>query len=522
MTSPYTFSGKQIPAPPVAHGLNSNIPENKQMPMQMYGQKTLSYPTGNNQVFSNAPSHISSVTRLVPNMMPTPLKLVDIAQQKPLLQEAGQHGQPSQALNHDNMSSQNQDANVLSGQNGNANSAQNQIPNTNPIQNQQSHVAQEQTSVRYQNSPSQAFVLPRGQFDQRNQYEQMQRGQFEQRNQFDQRNQFEQRNQFDQRGQFDQRSQFDQRGQLGQFDQRFDHRFEQRGQFERPHNRDESIQNHQFGVAYSHPEEHYDHADFRYHQDGRMVQNSYSTQKNGAFNYIGHGIGMQPQGPVNSMYSQPQTEFTKPTKSPAQQTPYGSSTSTPISEVAQQSGALEQEKQRQSASSSVSLSSGHEETPSSGTSAAITTIKTKFVSAIEGDGTKRKRGRPKKFILDPSTNQYIDSSHENYKRLNRLHKESIEAAGERNTPKDSATDFIAKGTNLGSLNDQAVKQLLEKKDRRGRPRKFPIEQTGVTIKGVRVNGSLKRRKPSSPSLDADGNKRKRGRPKREPETPELK
>lgn len=153
----------------------------------------------------------------------------------------------------------------------------------------------------------------------------------------------------------------------------------------------------------------------------------------------------------------------------------------------------------------------------SGTKSEIPQILTKIVASTDDGGAKKKRGRPKKLILDPETNQFIDSSHEHYKRLNKLLKERSA------TVKPSSLDsevgkFIQKGTNFGSLDDQAVKQLLEQKDRRGRPRKFPIEQTGVTIKGIRVNGTLKVRKKSSTSTSPSpdqGIKKKRGRPKRD-------
>lgn len=131
-----------------------------------------------------------------------------------------------------------------------------------------------------------------------------------------------------------------------------------------------------------------------------------------------------------------------------------------------------------------------------------------------GEG-KKKRGRPKKLILDPETNQYIDSSHEHFKKLNRLLKESS------NPPRaivlsELVGKLVTTGSNFNSLNDQTVKQLLEQKDRRGRPRKFPIEQTGVTIRGIRVNGTVKSRKRSSNSESLEeGTKKKRGRPRRE-------
>lgn len=143
----------------------------------------------------------------------------------------------------------------------------------------------------------------------------------------------------------------------------------------------------------------------------------------------------------------------------------------------------------------------------------LPSIVTKTVAPT--DEGKKKRGRPKKLILDPETNQYIDSSHEHYKRLNRLLKESS------NPPKaiilsELVGKLVTTGSNFNSLNDQTVKQLLEQKDRRGRPRKFPIEQTGVTIRGIRVNGTVKSRKRSTTTESLEeGTKRKRGRPRRE-------
>jgi hypothetical protein len=52
------------------------------------------------------------------------------------------------------------------------------------------------------------------------------------------------------------------------------------------------------------------------------------------------------------------------------------------------------------------------------------------------------------------------------------------------------------------MDDEAVKELLKRKDRRGRPRKFPIEETGLTIKGIRVNGVTKNRKAKSGNMYA--------------------
>lgn len=151
------------------------------------------------------------------------------------------------------------------------------------------------------------------------------------------------------------------------------------------------------------------------------------------------------------------------------------------------------------------------------------TIVAKYVPATEEDGSKKKRGRPKKLLLDPSTNEFIDSSHENYKRLNRMLKSSTSVAQPGDEDKEKYIGLV-KGTSLNSLNDIALQQLLEKKDKRGRPRKFPIEKTGLTIRGIRVSGTG--RATSSKTLDAVGDqdkvaKRKRGRPKREETEPAI-
>lgn len=150
------------------------------------------------------------------------------------------------------------------------------------------------------------------------------------------------------------------------------------------------------------------------------------------------------------------------------------------------------------------------------------TIVTKFVPATEDDGSKKKRGRPKKYILDPATNDFIDSSHENFKRLNKLLKSTTKTKLKKLGDAEQHIGIV-KGTSLKSLNDVAVQQLLEKKDKRGRPRKFPIEKTGLTIRGVRVSGtgrgpSEKRLPVATTVLTAEMDKvtkRKRGRPKRE-------
>ncbi|EDK40990.2 hypothetical protein PGUG_05088 [Meyerozyma guilliermondii ATCC 6260] len=114
---------------------------------------------------------------------------------------------------------------------------------------------------------------------------------------------------------------------------------------------------------------------------------------------------------------------------------------------------------------------------------------------------KKKRGRPKKLILDPSTKSYIDSSHPRFKQLNKILKESSNPS----TPNSSLGHMngqegsrqLTQVTHLRDMDDEAVKELLKRKDRRGRPRKFPIEETGLTIKGIRVNGVAKNRKAKS-------------------------
>lgn len=130
------------------------------------------------------------------------------------------------------------------------------------------------------------------------------------------------------------------------------------------------------------------------------------------------------------------------------------------------------------------------------------------------ESSKKKRGRPKKLILDPETNVYIDSSHGKFKKLNKLLKESAQAQ----KPAESASDgsLMSKGSNIETIKDDVLKDLLKKKDKRGRPRKFPIEETGVTIKGIRVNGSLKARKKASAlrAKDSKIEKKKRGRPRK--------
>ncbi|KAK6465212.1 hypothetical protein DFJ63DRAFT_316448 [Scheffersomyces coipomensis] len=153
------------------------------------------------------------------------------------------------------------------------------------------------------------------------------------------------------------------------------------------------------------------------------------------------------------------------------------------------------------------------------------------------NGEKKRRGRPKKLILDPETNQYIDSHHPRFKQLNKnlkittaelaqssaLTDHHYSIGTNQTTINPSATTTTApiqvslpiqgisngkppkpekeltpdlsrlfeQPTYLRTLSDPSVQNLIQKKDRRGRPRKFPVEQTGVTIKGIRVNGSIK-------------------------------
>lgn len=129
----------------------------------------------------------------------------------------------------------------------------------------------------------------------------------------------------------------------------------------------------------------------------------------------------------------------------------------------------------------------------------------------QASDTKKRRGRPKKFILDPSTNEYIDSTHPNFKALNRVFKKSTKRKNRTSNPQVSVPNSLPnaqpdyeseeaqharkmarlqdKPPYLRSLEDETVKNLIKKKDRRGRPRKFPVEQTGITIKGIRVNGT---------------------------------
>lgn len=168
-------------------------------------------------------------------------------------------------------------------------------------------------------------------------------------------------------------------------------------------------------------------------------------------------------------------------------------------------------------------------------------IKTQQQYHFDADG-KKKRGRPKKLILDPETNTYIDSTHPNFKHLNKVLKDATDGglskahqkelkqqrkqlqqqqaqqqaqaqaqaqqAQQQQQPKKrgrkpnsakahidnegipaSLSKLFEQPPSMRNLGDEAVQQLLKKKDRRGRPRKFPVEETGVTIKGIRINGN---------------------------------
>lgn len=120
---------------------------------------------------------------------------------------------------------------------------------------------------------------------------------------------------------------------------------------------------------------------------------------------------------------------------------------------------------------------------------------------------KKGRGRPKKLIFDPSTQQYVDSAHPNYKDLNKLLKQSMLSLKALNSgayngndgevtsselhapiPPDIVRRIISQPLYSRRIDDEAVRQLIRRRDRRGRPRKYTEEETGVTIRGIRVNG----------------------------------
>lgn len=489
MNSQYSYSGNQIPTPGT-HSANGDIPDNKQMPGQMYGQKTRLYPNGNAglQTFQNTPSpNLSLASRFVPNgsiIMGSPLKM--LPHQNLQFQQRLQTGQ-NQQLPHQQTHPQAQQAHHLQTQ------VQHQSSQGSP--NHQNH----QT---LQNTPN----LQSHQTLQSNQA--LQNGQSHQNHQSIQTNQNHQALQNHQTHQLQQH----------QLQQQYQLQY-QSAPAQNPYRPNQALmdsrlhqntrddlqvgQAHQFALSFPQPGEDVldSHQDLRYAPDSRVLQNGFLNKA--APNYMGHSMPLPAASQMTSVFSLPHDSSAKSLP----QNPSYTAPPTTLKPIEEPQRSLPLESDKPGPISSAALTSLPDDMP----------LKTKFVPAIMEDGIKRKRGRPKKFILDPSTNQYIDSSHENYKRLNRIHKESMDAAN-KSDAKEGTPGFIAKGTSLGSLNDQAVKQLLEKKDRRGRPRKFPIEQTGVTIKGVRVNGTLKRRKPSTPTLEADGiTKRKRGRPKRIPD-----
>lgn len=181
-----------------------------------------------------------------------------------------------------------------------------------------------------------------------------------------------------------------------------------------------------------------------------------------------------------------------------------------LPKLTQQTNSSHQMSSRASTSSNPSTSSlSNQQDNKNLDSSVSTSIQRNTQSAPQQqDSTgKKKRGRPKKFILDPSTNTMIDSTHPNFKMLNKAmregnnfeestngHVNSTNTNVNTNTNSSSNTNadlsglFNASNT-IGNFNDVELKELLKKKDRRGRPRKFAIEETGVTIKGVRINGS---------------------------------
>lgn len=126
---------------------------------------------------------------------------------------------------------------------------------------------------------------------------------------------------------------------------------------------------------------------------------------------------------------------------------------------------------------------------------------------------RRKRGRPRLLLYDSNTNEYMDSTHPNYKQL----KKELESSGKLTD--EFLSTYLIKKASAGSAtsreyNEADIRDLMRKKDKRGRPRKFPIEETGMTVKGVRVDGIKKQKgKPR-----ATGNsKRPRGRPRKVPD-----
>lgn len=157
-----------------------------------------------------------------------------------------------------------------------------------------------------------------------------------------------------------------------------------------------------------------------------------------------------------------------------------------------------------------------ESVPTTRSTSPVASVLDKQSPHIQFMHTKKKRGRPKKLIFDPLTNRYIDSSHPSFKQLNKLLKCALPNEDDPNVRVAGSAKHEDHPRNLRLLEDEAVQELILKKDRRGRPRKFPIEETGLTIKGIRVNGVIKHRKRKSHSEALDGKsvKRERGRPKK--------
>ncbi|EGV61933.1 hypothetical protein PSN45_000629 [Yamadazyma tenuis] len=121
---------------------------------------------------------------------------------------------------------------------------------------------------------------------------------------------------------------------------------------------------------------------------------------------------------------------------------------------------------------------------------------------------KRKRGRPKLLILDPTLNSYIDSSHPNYKALRTQMKR------EDGPVLSSYVDKSQSAYLLREYDASEASKLLQKKDKRGRPRKFAVEETGITVKGVRIGGMKHKRKKSVTNPVPNQMKRPRGRPRK--------
>ncbi|OBA23883.1 hypothetical protein METBIDRAFT_30257 [Metschnikowia bicuspidata var. bicuspidata NRRL YB-4993] len=275
---------------------------------------------------------------------------------------------------------------------------------------------------------------------------------------------------------------------------------QQQHQQHQHHQHHQQHQNHQNHQNHQHQHQHHrQHQHQRHHLPQHQPQHNHFEHGQGLANAAAHSPSLQGTVP------QDHRTLHDPTVHPSHVQPHSL-----LSHLAQNlSGSIH----LQHASHPAGPQLGLDITPKLGNQTIA--ILSKMVAATDENGSKKKRGRPKKLILDPTTNQYIDSSHANFKKLNKLLKESSGIAVKQ------AHSPMENGINLDSLNDQEMKQLLELKDRRGRPRKFPVEQTGITIKGVRVNGTMKgKRKDLVASLnDSDKvQKKRRGRPKRDAET----